>query len=224
MAGSGRLLPSGSGNSCSENGGESCDNPVIASRMTSFANRSVRRCPTGRTGPLDNAKEAMMQFWSEPRRARRLSREETRLRQGRQLSEGGSKARSPLCHEPPPAAAGRMPRGSPTSCYRIGVEYPLRPPSMLGSWDECGDSVTARCFASSLNTFPKAGTLWRNLSKSIFGMIKTSIAVHARIVALRVLLDSNAISPKYAPRSKLARSSCLPSCSRRASHSPCSMT
>ena len=142
--------------------------------MTSFANRSVRRCPTGRTGPLDNAKEAMMQFWSEPRRARRLSREETRLRQGRQLSEGGFKARarSPLCHESPPAAAGRMPRGSPTSCYRIGVEYPLRPPSMLGSWDECGDSVTARCFASSLNTFPKAGTLWRNLSKSIFGMIE----------------------------------------------------
>jgi len=51
---------------------------------------------SGRTGRLDNAKETMMQSWSEPRRSCRLSSQEKCLRQGRRSSEGGSKHRSPL--------------------------------------------------------------------------------------------------------------------------------
>jgi hypothetical protein len=100
----------------------------------------------------------------------------------------------------------------------------------------CGRSV---CWVPWANAVPRDRTLLCQLVKYVSesrhalaqlveiyfrNVIKTSIAVHARIVALRVLLDSNAISPKYAPRSKLARSSCLPLCSRRASHWPSSMT
>jgi len=33
------------------------------------------------------------------------------------------------------AAAEKMPRGCPSSCYGIGVEHPLQPPSMLGFAD-----------------------------------------------------------------------------------------
>ena len=58
--------------------------------------RSVQRPPSGPTGSLDNPKETMMQFWSEPRRSCRLSSQEKCLRQGRRSSEEGSKPRSPL--------------------------------------------------------------------------------------------------------------------------------
>jgi hypothetical protein len=49
----------------------------------------------------------------------------------------------------------------------------------LGS-AECGDPAIARRWAGLLKASPKAGTLWRSLLKSTFGMIKTFIAVRAR--------------------------------------------
>ena len=184
MAGNGSLLSSGSGKSCPKRVASQRDKPVIASRMTSYENRSVRRSKRPHRPPRQ----------CQGRQSCRLSSQEECL-QGRRSSEEGAEPRSPL-RPRRHAAAEKMPRGCLGSFYGIRVGHPLRPTSMLGYADQCGASVTVRCFATSLNTFPKAGTLWRNLSKSIFGMIKTSIAVHARIVALRVLLDSNAISPE----------------------------
>jgi hypothetical protein len=66
-------------------------NSVIASRMTSFANRSVRRSPKRPHGP-----PRQCQFWFEPRRSCRLSSQKECLRQGRRSSEEGSKPSSPL--------------------------------------------------------------------------------------------------------------------------------
>jgi len=106
----------------------------------------------------------------------------------------------------------------------IGIGWPSQPPSVLGSADECGDRGTARRVANSVKTSPKAGTLWRSLLKSALGMIKISMAVRARSVAFRVLSESNAISPKYSPRPRVARISRSPFCSRKTSHSPLSMT
>ena len=75
-----------------------------------------------------------MQFWSEPRRSCRLSSREKCLRQGRRSSEEGSKPRSRFARVDA-RWSGEMPRGCPSSCYGIGVEHPLQPPSMLGFAD-----------------------------------------------------------------------------------------
>jgi hypothetical protein len=96
MAGSGRLLPSGPGNSCSENGGKSCDNPVIASRMTSFANRSVRRSPKRPHRPPRQCQGNDDAILVRAQPIMSVEQQEKCLRQGRRSSEGGSKPRSPL--------------------------------------------------------------------------------------------------------------------------------
>jgi hypothetical protein len=46
--------------------------------------------PSGRIGRLDNGKETMLQFWSQPGRSCRLSSQEKCLRQGRRSSKKGS--------------------------------------------------------------------------------------------------------------------------------------
>ena len=68
----------------------------------------------------------------------------------------------------------------------------LRLRSTLGSPDKCEDPASARRVASSVKTPSKIGTLRRSLLKSSFGMIETFMAVRARIVAFRVLSESNA--------------------------------
>ena len=122
--------------------------------------------------------------------------------------------------------AGGLPGIGPSSLsgVGIGIGWPQQPPSVLGSADECGDPGTARRVANSVKTSPNTGNLCRSLLKSAFGMIKISMAMRARIVAFRLLSESNAISPKYSPGPKVARSSCSPFCSRKTSHSPSSMT
>src|SRR2546423_12626673 len=92
-----------------------------------------------------------------------------------------------------------MPGGDPIPLagVGIGIGWPQQSAGMLGSTDECGaPAATERRLTSSLKTSPKAGTLWRSLLKSDFGIIKTFAALRARIVALRVRSESNAISPK----------------------------
>jgi hypothetical protein len=69
--------------------------------------------PSGRTGRLDNPKEnddAIL----------------VRAQAIMSVEQPGEVTR---------AAAEKMPRGCPSSCYGIGVEHPLQPPSMLGSAD-----------------------------------------------------------------------------------------
>ena len=81
------------------------------------------------------------------------------------------------------------------------VLEPNRPPAYArrDGRDDFDEPASARRLASSAKTSAKAGTLRRSLLKSAFEMIETFTALQARIVAFRVLSESNAISPKYSP-------------------------